>query len=561
MESEASMKLRKSNPMTFFFASILTLMYVLLICSQLKATSQKKPIIDNKNIPATLETFSGHAKSAWERVNGPGFGNDNNIGIITMAEYRGRLYAMTRNDVEGAEVWRTNGSSWEQVLFPNGETNGIYGNRFINNLFADMVVFRGKLYFGFSSGFQGGTLKSTGCEIWRYDGTAWEPVISDKKDTEESGTITAIEDCDDADGSIKGKITDETKNWVLDQWAGGILQIISGDGKHRKFDIIGNTANTLIIQKNDISGETGTEYTICDNVHYVNPFPPYEFDSGSVQVGDRYGIGTGIDESGYGSYWNRAINTMIIFDNKMFVTTGLNYEYGAQAWYTEDGESWVLTQPAYSLDVFHTDPTFPNGRKPVIVTILSLCPSSVSGSEVLYAGGTGSSGNAGACSRMAKLTETGWEMIVDANVDENDTGTNENGFGDGMDCTMFNGNFMPWSLADFKNKLYVGINSIAGARVVYTSTGSSADGSWFYSAGGDSDIPNGFNGATSEGISATMNMDFYNNIVANIYATDDFLYAGLITAYVPVLGRTKDKLAGSQIWRTGDGKTWHLHGI
>jgi hypothetical protein len=157
---------------------------------------------------------------------------------------------------------------------------------------------------------------------------------------------------------------------------------------------------------------------------------------------------------------------------------------------------------------------------------------------------------------MAKLTENGWEMIVDANVDENDTGTKENGFGDGMSCTMFNGNFMPWSLVDFKGKLYIGINSIAGARVLYTPTGSSADGSWFFSAGGDSGIPNGFDGRKNEGASAIMKMDFYKNIVANLYATEDYLYAGLISSYIPPLGGTKEHLTGAQLWKTSDGKTW-----
>ena len=508
------------------------------------------------HIPDSLESISAKDGSLWERVNTPGFGDDNNISVVTMEGYQKHLYVMTRNDVDGAEVWRTAGTSWEQVLFPNGETNGIYGNVFVNDLFADMVVFKDKLYFGFSSGFQGGTLKSTGCEIWRYDGTTWEPVISDKMDTEESGTIAEISGCEDGDGDTKAQIIDKTKNWKANQWAGGVLQITSGDGKHRRFDIINNTANTLIIQKNGISGKTGTEYTVCDSVHYVNPFPPYEFDSGKVQVGDSYEIGTGHDENGFGDYWNRAINTMIVFDNKLYVSTGLNYEYGAQVWYTEDGDTWNLTQPAHSFDVFHTDPTYPNSRKPVIVTALSLCPSSVSGSDILYAGGTGSSGNAGACSRMARLTNAGWEMIVDANVDENDTGTNENGFGDGMSCTMFNGNFMPWSLADFKNKLYVGINTIAGARVVYTPNGSAEDGSWFYSAGGDTGIPNGFDGTLNKGASATSGMDFYRNIVANIYTTENYLWAGLVSSYIPPLGGTKEYLKGSQLWKTSDGKMW-----
>ena len=508
------------------------------------------------NIPEALETFLAKDGTTWERVSTPGFGNDNNLSIVAMADYQGHLYVLTRNEAEGAEVWRTAGTSWEQVLFPNGETNGICGNILINNLFADMIVFKDKLYFGFSSGFQGSNRRSAGCEIWRYDGYNWEPVISDQKDVDEQGIITAIEGCADDDQETTARIIDDTKNWQPDQWAGGALQITSGNGKFRKFDIISNTSHTLTIQDNELSGETGTEFTICGSIHYVNPFPAFEYDVGPVEVGNSYEIGIGSDENGFGDYWNRAINTMVLFNNTLYVSTGLNYEYGAQAWYTEDGESWTLTKPERSFDLFHIDSTYPYGKKPVVVTILSMCPSSVSGEELLFGGGTGSTGSAGRCARMAKLIDNTWEVIVDANVDDNDTGTNENGFGDGMECTMYRGNFMPWSLADFNDKLYVGINTLGGTRVLYTPNGSPEDGSWFYSVGGDSGIPNGFDGVTNEGLSAGVGETVYQNIVSNLFTFDNYLYAGLISAYVPPLGGTEEYLTGSQIWKTSDGITW-----
>ena len=151
-------------------------------------------------IPEGLEVVGGEDGSVWEKVNQPGFGSDNNRSVVAMAAYQERLYAMTRNETLGAEVWRSSGTTWEQVLFPGGETNGIYGNAWINNVWGAMMVFQGKLYFGFSSGLQGSILKSTGCEVWRYDGTTWEMVISDKKDTEESGTIIGISGCGEDDG-------------------------------------------------------------------------------------------------------------------------------------------------------------------------------------------------------------------------------------------------------------------------------------------------------------------------------------------------------------------------
>jgi hypothetical protein len=98
--------------------------------------------------PKAIQSFTGEDGSTWEQVSEPGFGNANNMSVVAMTEYGDRLYALTRNQVQGCEVWRTNSSGgWEQVLFPGGATNGIYGNPRINNVWARMIVFKERLYF------------------------------------------------------------------------------------------------------------------------------------------------------------------------------------------------------------------------------------------------------------------------------------------------------------------------------------------------------------------------------------------------------------------------------
>ena len=505
-----------------------------------------------QNLPfKALETVTAEDGSTWERVVEPGFGNDNNISVAAIGEFLGNMYATTRNDAEGTEVWKTSGDTWQQVQIVSGETNGIYGNSMINNLWSKMIVFNGKLYVGFSSGMQGSVLHSSGCEIWRFDGTVWEPVVSDRVDTDAQGTITAIAGCADNDGDITAEITDASKNWEADQWAGGVLQITSGEGAYRRFDIVSNTADTLTVQQNETSGDYGREYTVCGSTHYSNPFPAYEYDLGPVASGDSYGIGMGSDENGFGDYWNKTITEMLIFDGKLYVSTGLNYDHGAQVWYSEDGETWQVTEPPNSFGNYHTDVNYKDSLKAVSSSISDIGISDVSGEELLYAGGTGTTGEKGKCARMAIHTDTGWELIVDADVDDNETGTNENGFGDGMSCEMATGNYMAWSIQHYRDKLYIGINSLGGTRVLYTPSGSAEDGSWFVSVGAGTAYPVGFDGKLVDTDDPLL-MGTYRNIAANLFVFGDVLYAGVIAQ------KSEKTQTGTPLWKTADGVIWTL---
>ncbi len=168
---------------------------------------------------------------------------------MAMAEYQGHLYALTRNQVQACEVWRTNSSGgWEQVLFPNGVTNGVYNNIWINNVWARMIVFNGKLYFGFSAGLQGNYLGSSGSEIWRYDGVTWEPIISDKNPVDAARIWNAqryFKLCVRLTGArlLLSRTARKVmgNNQSVGWWR---VAITSGNGKYRKFRIISNTANS-----------------------------------------------------------------------------------------------------------------------------------------------------------------------------------------------------------------------------------------------------------------------------------------------------------------------------
>ena len=55
---------------------------------------------------------------SWECIQGTtnGFGDPNNIEVLALREWKGSLYAATRNDITGTEIWAsTDGTSWGQV--------------------------------------------------------------------------------------------------------------------------------------------------------------------------------------------------------------------------------------------------------------------------------------------------------------------------------------------------------------------------------------------------------------------------------------------------------------
>jgi hypothetical protein len=81
-------------------------------------------------------------------------------------------YRFFINEGTGCQLWRTNdGKSWEKVILPNGDGFGEKHNYGIRR----MVVYNDELYVGTATNI----LHNVGCEIWKYDGVKWTPVISD----------------------------------------------------------------------------------------------------------------------------------------------------------------------------------------------------------------------------------------------------------------------------------------------------------------------------------------------------------------------------------------------
>lgn len=106
----------------------------------------------------------------WTRVTQTphGFGNANNVAIISFETFNGYLYAGTRNEVGGSQVWRTlDGVSWTPV-----SQNGFGAAESVS--VSALAVFNGYLYAGAYGPW-------AGSEIWRCslcNGSDWAKVVS-----------------------------------------------------------------------------------------------------------------------------------------------------------------------------------------------------------------------------------------------------------------------------------------------------------------------------------------------------------------------------------------------
>ena len=525
--------------------------------------------------PEGLGAITGEDSSLWVQMNSPGFGNQDNVSIVALYPFQANLYAITRNDVTGFELWKSPGTGWTKISVPGLTDNNNYFGwlkpgvgasqydikyNLKQNIWGDMIEFNGSLYIAVSSGYQGAQLYgSQGFELWRFNGTTWEAIAAQSVDTDESGTISSLSDCTDADTAFTAQITDSSKSWTVDEWTGCVLRVIGEfDGSEgtetgtpgiRVFDIISNTSNTLTIQEHEDAN--ADQYTICAEHRIRRDNDPSRPDSVVPGIGatNTYTIECGLDERGFGEMWNKSIVDFEILNGELYASIGLNYPDGARVWKTGDGATWTPSSE-YSFGLFHgSDPNgVPTGfclvpgtegrnGDPVSSSVTNLGKSDVTGTETLFTGGTGTSGCNGRGARVTRLDGSDWNLIVDYFVDENDTGTNENGFG--VADSFPTSNFQAWSWAEYDDILFVSVIRLKdGSRIMYTDSGVDTDGAWSYSMGGDAIVADGFGELT--------------NIGSHLYVFGTTLYAGTISN----IGFNDGPTDGADIWKgTGPGTT------
>jgi hypothetical protein len=118
---------------------------------------------------------AGAGADIWSVSSSGGFGRQSNAIDYCLASYNGMLYAGTVNTTTGCEVWRFDGTSWRMVVGVGGTGHSAPGfgddrNTSVNS----MIVWRGYLWVG-TNNYRGSAVPaSTGAEVWRFDGSNWE---------------------------------------------------------------------------------------------------------------------------------------------------------------------------------------------------------------------------------------------------------------------------------------------------------------------------------------------------------------------------------------------------
>ncbi len=116
----------------------------------------------------------------WRQSNLNGFGNRQNVDVLSLESFGGSLYAGTYNPDggNGAQLWRF-GNSWAAVM-----TNGF--NDAANVGIDDLIEFKGNLYAGTWNEDNGG-------QIWRSaNGSSWAQVVDQGFDDRTNGEIFSL---------------------------------------------------------------------------------------------------------------------------------------------------------------------------------------------------------------------------------------------------------------------------------------------------------------------------------------------------------------------------------
>jgi hypothetical protein len=246
------------------------------------------------------------APLAWTRVVKDGFWGSSNDTIWSLAEYKGQLYAGTRNPTLGAQVWRTfNGATWSQVQSGGmGDTH--------NTSIPSMKAFPDYLYLGTENQADGG-------EVWRTNGASWLQVNANGFGNPKNTTIWSMA------GGYWGPPSFPLYLGTLNETYGANVYEYTTLWTPRNYTGLGDVNNTTITSMVYSDGTyVGTwNQSTGGQVWRYRPNP------------DTW---TPLNTNGFGDPNNWSARSMAVFRNALFVGT-FNAVDGAEVWSFDSG--WI----------------------------------------------------------------------------------------------------------------------------------------------------------------------------------------------------------------------------
>jgi hypothetical protein len=251
----------------------------------------------------------------------PGFGNANANNVSSMTVYGSRLYAGTRNPVDGCGIWSYDGESWVQEVgggaagTPTAPGFGDAGNNDVSS----MAVIGGLLFAG--------TYNAGGCQVWSYDGEAWARVA-------ESGFGDADNLAATCMATYFSRLYVGTFN---NDYASG-CQVWSYDGKSWNQEVGGGPVGSPAAPGfGDSNNRKAASMTVYNAGLYVGTYD--SSGGGGCQVWSYDGANwTKVGNAGFGDTSNLSAASMAANGLDLFVGT-YNEDSGCEVW-SYDGTLW-----------------------------------------------------------------------------------------------------------------------------------------------------------------------------------------------------------------------------
>ena len=260
----------------------------------------------------TILTFPILAQATWEQVNSNGFGEIGNISAYSMAVFDNQLCIGTGHE-EGGQLWySSNGTSWVKLHTLDSDNQSIIS----------MTTFKNCLYMG--------TRNDSGCEIWRTcDGTSWEQV-NDSGFNDTNNIFTSWLMVVFKDSLFVGTYNRETGCEVWRTKAEGTPPF--DDWEQVNTDGFGDQHNSFAL-----SIVVFNNYLYVGTSHIDSQVTPPQFKGNQIwrtnAEGDSPFEWEKVNSDGFGDLNNFVTSSMVVFNNYLYADTGNTFN-GFEIWRT-----------------------------------------------------------------------------------------------------------------------------------------------------------------------------------------------------------------------------------